>query len=81
MHNRINALKKIDGTRVETHKDIEKELVSFYKYLLSENNISRDASINQVVNHIPSLITKEHIETLIQPITLQEVEVVFNQID
>jgi hypothetical protein len=38
MHNIISCLKKQDGSRLETHKDIEKELVSYYEDLLSEEN-------------------------------------------
>jgi hypothetical protein len=35
MHNQIASLKNYDGTRIETHKEIEQELVSFYGDLLT----------------------------------------------
>ena len=37
MHNRINTLNKGDATKVETHKEIEQELVTLYKDLLSKD--------------------------------------------
>jgi hypothetical protein len=35
MHNRITSLRKLDGTRLETHQEIEQELVSFYGDLVN----------------------------------------------
>jgi len=41
MHNKITSLKKVDGTIIEAHKDIEREIVSFSEDLIEEDDHSR----------------------------------------
>jgi hypothetical protein len=79
MHNRISCLKKEDGSRLEAHKDIEKELVSYYEDLLTEENHSREEAIQLVTNQIPCLVTEHHNASLMHPITLQEVDIAVSQ--
>jgi hypothetical protein len=45
MRNKIYYLKKKYGTRLETHKKIETELVSYYEHLLKVENHSRGDAI------------------------------------
>jgi hypothetical protein len=79
MHNIISCLKNQDGTRLENHKDIETELVSYYVDLLMEENFSRGNAIQCVTSHIPSIVTDQHNASLMHPITLQEVDSVVMQ--
>jgi hypothetical protein len=79
MHNRISCLKKEDGSRLEAQKYIEKELVSYYEDLLTEENHSREEAIQLVTNQIHYLVTEHHNASLMHPITLQEVDIAFIQ--
>lgn len=76
MHKKISYLKATNGTRLETYEEIEGELVSFYKDLLTKPNLNRVESINQVAHHILRLIMVEQNEVLLKEITLQELEIV-----
>jgi len=38
---------------MESHKDIEKELVFYYEYLLTKENNSKEEAIQLVTNQIP----------------------------
>jgi len=79
MHNKIYYLKKQYGTLLETHKEIETELVSYYEDLFKVENRSRGDAIQWVANHIPILVTDQHNASRMHPISLQEVECVVMQ--
>jgi hypothetical protein len=58
----INHIKKLEESKGNTlldHADIEDELVSYYKELLSEPPLDRMPSIRRITHHIPTVITKE----------------------
>ena len=70
MHNRIYVLKDNDGNRLETHEEIEEELLTFFKDNLKEPNLSREYAIDQITQHIPRIISEEHKQVLVHPNTL-----------
>jgi hypothetical protein len=72
--NRITQLEDTQGNPILDHASIEVELVNYYKDLLSEPLRDRMSAISKITWHIPSLITKEHNETLMRPITQEEVD-------
>ena len=41
MHNKISILKDQNGYRMETHEDIEQELLDYFKDILKEPNDHR----------------------------------------
>ena len=79
MHNRITHLNNNEGDHLEYYRDIKTELVSFYENLLTEDDEDRDAAQQQVISHIPSLVTTEQNIMLMRPTTLQEVETTIKQ--
>ena len=79
MSNRIIRLKTDDGSILEEHVDFEKELLGFYKNMLTEPDDNKEEAIRQVLEHIPFLVTKEHYVSLMKPISLQEVETTVKQ--
>jgi ABC-type sugar transport system permease subunit len=72
--NRITRLENDQGEKLLTHKDIEQELINFYKNLLSEPIQDRSTTISKITQHIPALITEEQNTALIHPITIEEVD-------
>ena len=59
---------------IENYVDIEKELLTYYKHLLSELSIDHTESIESIIKHIPKEVTKEKTEALMHPITQEEVD-------
>eukprot|EP00253_Pinus_taeda_P026486 PITA_26486 len=51
-----------------------KELRDHFQEALKEQTRSRTTAIREVMQHIPKLITEEHNQNLLQPVTKQEVE-------
>jgi hypothetical protein len=72
--NRITKLEDSQGTPCLTHQEIMHELSGFYKDLLSEPHVDRTSTIERVTQNIPTLITQEHNEALMTPITQEEVD-------
>jgi len=67
----INRIKKLEDSRGNTlldHADIEEDLVTYYKELLSEPPFDRTPSIHRITQHIPTLITHEKNRSLMRPI-------------
>jgi hypothetical protein len=62
------------GMEIQKHKDIEQELILYYKQLLSEPPIDRTQAIESIIKHIPKEVTKEQNEALMPPITQEEVD-------
>ena len=62
------------GMEIQKHKDIEQELISYYKQLLSEPPMDRTQAIESIIKHIPKEVTKEQNEALMCPITQEEVD-------
>ena len=82
MHNRLSSkihkIKKLDGTQVETRGEVEEELTSYFKGIMTEDNNDRDRDIAQIIDLIPRRVTMEDNEMLNSPISMQEVEEVVN---
>eukprot|EP00253_Pinus_taeda_P015416 PITA_15416 len=74
MHNNIAFIKNSQGEKLEKHEDMEKELRDHFQEALKEQTRSRIAAIREVTRHIPKLITEEHNQNLLQPVSKQEVE-------
>ena len=58
---------------------MEEVLISYYDNLLSEEIMDREEEQQQVISHIPTLVTKDQNFMLMRVITLQEVETTINQ--
>jgi hypothetical protein len=72
--NRITHLVSDQGLEIQKHADIEKELLSYYKNLLTEPPIDRTRAIDSILKHIPKEVTNEQNEVLMHPITQEEVD-------
>ena len=77
-HSRIQKLKKIDGSRIETRGEIEAELSHYFSEILNEYVHDRERDIAQITRLIPSSVTREDNEMLVKLVTLQEVEEAVN---
>jgi hypothetical protein len=62
------------GNTMLTYQEIMHELTNFYKYLLSELEVDHTSAIEKVTQNIPTIITQEHNEALMTPITQEEVD-------
>ena len=78
VHNRlgtkIHRIKRDDRTQVETREEVEEELTSCFKGIMTEDNNSREQEIPQIIDLIPRSISREDNENLNKPISMQEVE-------
>ena len=79
MHNNINFLQNQAGERLEEHQAIEAELTTHFKMVLQEDRLDRQTAINKILPHIPKLISEEHNQLLLRPVSLLEVEQVVAQ--
>jgi hypothetical protein len=73
-HQSITHLVMEQGQMLQKHEDLEQELVSYYQDLLSEPPGDRSPAIEKITQHIPDIITQEHNEALLRPITIEEVD-------
>jgi hypothetical protein len=73
-HNRIFSLKATNGECLFKHEEMEQELTTHFKDLLTEPIPNRLTAIQKITQHIPQLITREHNLALLREVTLQEVE-------
>ena len=73
-HNRIFSLKATNRERLIKHEDMERELVTHFKDLLTEPLPNLQAAIQKINEHIPRVITREKNLALLRAVTLQEVE-------
>ena len=76
---KIHKLKKMDGSTVETRREIEEELSQHFSDIRKEYGGDRSRAINRITNLIPRTVTKENNEMLIKLVSMQEVEEVINQ--
>ena len=74
VHNRLGAkihiIKWADRTQVETREEVEEELSSYFKGIMTEDNFSREQDITQVIALIPRVVSREDNENLKKPIAL-----------
>ena len=67
--NKITSLEDAQGNPIREHTQIPEELNNYYKDLLTETNGDKTIAIQRVTGHILSLVTPEHNEALMRPIT------------
>lgn len=79
MHNNILQLQNQQGERMEEHDDIERELITHFKYVHQEPQVNRQSAINKILQHVPKIITEEHNQLLLRLVTLLEVESTLDQ--
>ena len=79
MRNKMSKLHTDSGDTLEDHQDISNELTHHFSQLLSEPNHNRLEEISKVTHYIPPLVNSNHSHSLMQPISLQEVEVAMKQ--
>jgi hypothetical protein len=72
--NRITKLENNQGQAIMDHEGMESELVNYYKDLLTEPVQDRSEAITTITQHIPNLISREHNEALMRPISIEEVD-------
>jgi hypothetical protein len=72
--NIITQLEDAQGNPIREHNKIVEELTNYYKDLLTETIDDRMPTIDKITRNIPSLITLEHNEALMRPITQEEVD-------
>lgn len=65
---------------MDKQEDIEKELTNHFKIVHQEPATDRQSAINEILQHIPRLITEEHNQLLLRLVTLTEVEEASNQL-
>jgi len=53
---------------------VEKELLTYYQSLRTEPPIDRSQAIAYILKNIPKEVTKEKIESMMRPITQEEVD-------
>lgn len=73
-HNRIFSLKDSEGNLVVEHQDMEKELVSHFKGILTEPKHDRSMAIDHVKRFISNMVSREKNLALLREITMMEVE-------
>ena len=57
--NIIVLLKKENGIEAEMHEEIEQVLTSHFEHLIEEPDLNRNTMMEEILEHIPSLITQE----------------------
>ena len=56
------------------HSNMENELITHYQSLLDQPHGNKNKAINKITRHIPKLILEEHNQSLLQEITMEEVD-------
>ena len=77
---KIQIIKRADRSQVENREEVEEELSSYFKGILTNDNNLREQEIVQITDLIPRSISREDNENLNKPIPMQEVEEALSQI-
>jgi hypothetical protein len=72
--NKITHLITDEGETLHSHVDLETNLINYFQNLLTEPIPDRQAAINKITRHIPSLVTQEQNAALLRPFTIEEVD-------
>lgn len=72
--NRIFSLKNQECRHLVHHEEITEELILHFQTLFTEMEVDIQEAIQQIQQHIPSLISKDQNEALMLEISLKEVE-------
>lgn len=76
----ITHIQNSQGGKVEDHAALEQELLSYFKQVHQETQMDWTVAIDKIIQSIPKIITEEHNQLLLKPISLQEVEKVVRQL-
>ena len=79
MSTKIHKIKRADRTQVETREEVEEELSSYFKGIMTEDNYSREQDIAQITVMIPRVVSKEDNDNMNKPTSFQEVEEALSQ--
>ena len=80
MHNTISFIQNLEGERVENHVEIEQESLRHFQQVHLEPQVDRRLAIDKIISNVPKIITAEHNELLLRPITQQEVDTTMHQL-
>lgn len=80
MNNNIVHLQNPQGEEMEKHEDIEREITNHFKTVHQEPPKGRQPTINEILQHIPRIITEEHNQCLLRLVTMMEVELALTQL-
>lgn len=80
MNNNVTHIPNEEGEKVETHEDIESEILNYFKQAHQEPQIGKSQAIEKITRNIPKVITEEHNQLLLRPVDLQEVETIVRQL-
>jgi len=80
MHNNITLLQNRQGEHLEKHEDIEQELLTHFRRVHRETETDWLRTIEKIIKIIPKIVTEEHNQILLRPISLQEVETTMRQL-
>lgn len=72
--NRIFSIKNMEGQRITQHEEMEQELLSHFKGILTEPQRNRTEAIGRISKEIPKLVTRDQNLALMRAETLEEVE-------
>eukprot|EP00253_Pinus_taeda_P029015 PITA_29015 len=72
--NMLLSIKNEAGERVIEQEGIEKVLVDYHKDILTEHQNDRAAATEKICKEIPKLVTEEQNKTLMQAVTIEELE-------
>jgi len=77
--NKTASLRKDNGDRADNHEEMEGVLLEYFATLLSDPELARESDINEVVAHLPKVISPTQNELLMKPVDLGELEEALNQ--
>jgi len=80
MHNNIPFIQNQTGAKVETHEEIEEELLNHFQQTHQEQKEDRRQAIRKITSNIPKIITEEQNDLLMRPIHPQEVDEAMTQL-
>eukprot|EP00253_Pinus_taeda_P031502 PITA_31502 len=80
MHNQIPFIVNHDWVKVEEHGQIEEVLLNHFQQVHREQEENRHRAIGKITSNIPKLVTAQHNEILMSPISAQEVDEAMGQL-
>jgi len=72
--NRIMHFVSNEGETLQSHADLESNLIDYFQDLLTKPISDRQEAINKITRHVPTLVTQEQNAALIRPFTIEEVD-------
>ena len=66
---------------MENHAEIEKEFINHFQAVHQEPLFDRHPTIEKITQNIPKVITEEHNQLLLRPVSTQEVDLAMKQLN